>query len=470
MRRISILYLTMMAIVLLSIGAAVAQSGQGPGIPKYKPSEIVCKVDSTTTIEEINRLFGTTTRGHQQVTNCYLLFVTGGRNADSLAQVISQSPGVIYCSPNFFLSTPEGLQRSDPFPDLQISGVMDTQEAVTSTGLPLAQTVSTGEYATVAVIDGGANFSHPYFQDKPGLLVSVWDYVDTDSLANDEPGGSSSGHGTFVTGIIRLVAPSAHIRVYRVLDTAGSGDGFVIAGAVLRAIEDSCRVINLSLGMVGIHDALNDALIYARQQGVMVFAAAGNDSTDLLSVFPFPASREYCVAVAATDSVLHKADFSNYGQRIDICAPGTRIYAPYLDSLYAWWDGTSFSTPFVTGLAALLISQHSSITWDSLYSAIWLSATAIDSLNPGFEGSLGSGFINMSEALGRRLTRGELTGDGHVDIADLTMLITFLYLDLSRPHPGIAADVDCDGAVDISDLTRMIDYLYLSGPPFCQTR
>ncbi len=468
MRQIIRCFFSLVALFFAFFSTATGQGGQGPGFPKYKPAEIVCRVDSTITIEEINQRFGTIVKGHQQITNCYLLFVTGGRSADSLALVIGQTPGVVYCSPNFFLHTPEGLQQSDPFPDLQMSGDMDTQEAVTSTGLPLAHTVSTGENTTVAVIDGGANFSHPFFKEKPGSLLSAWDYVDADSLASDEPGGSSSGHGTFVSGIIRLVAPAANIRVYRVLDTAGIGDGFGIASAVLQAIQDSCRVINLSLGMVGIHDALNDALIYARQQGVMVFAAAGNDSTDLLSVFPFPASRDYCVAVAATDSILHKADFSNYGQRIDICAPGTRVYAPYLDSLYAWWDGTSFSTPFVTGLATLLISQYPSITWDGLDSSICLSATAIDSLNPGLEGSLGSGLINMPAALGKRLTRGELTGDANVDIADLTALIRFMYLDLSVPHPGIAADIDCDGAVDISDLTRMIDYLYLSGPSFCQ--
>jgi thermitase len=457
------------SLFLILVGVVAGQGGQELDKPKYKPSVIVCKIDSTTTIEAINQTFGTTVRGHQTQTDCYLLFVSGDRDVDSLSLVISQTPGVIYCTPNFYLSTPEGLQRSDPFADLQFTGDMDTQEAVSTVGLPLAQTVSVGDDVLVAVIDGGVNFAHPYFAGKPGSLISVWDYVDNDSLANDEPGGSSSGHGTFVAGVIRLVAPAADIRVYRVLDTAGQGDGFSIAGAVLRAMDDGCRVINLSMGMLGTHDGLDDALALARQNNIVVIAAAGNDSTDITSLIPFPASRDYCFAVAALDSFDRKADFSNYGIKIDLCAPGTRVYAPYLDTLYAWWDGTSFSTPFVSGLAALVLSIRPTATWEDLQASMCSTAINIDPLNPGLEGLLGSGLIDMPSALGiKPVLRGDLSGNGTIDIEDLTQLIAFLYLDMSWPHPGVAGDLDCDTLIDISDLTVLIGFLYLNGPSPCQ--
>lgn len=456
------------SLLLTLVGVAAGQGGPGPGKANYKPSEMVCKIDSTTTIEAINASFGTIVRGHQSQTDCFLLFVTGGRNADSLAQVISQTPGVTYCSPNYYLSSPEGLQRSDPFADLQMTGDMDTQEAVSTLGLPLAQTACTGEAVTVAVIDGGANLQHLYFADKPGRLISVWDYVDSDSVAFDEPGGSNSGHGTFVAGIVRLVAPASDILVYRVLDTSGLGDGFTIASAVLRAIDDGCRVINLSMGMLGSHDGLDDALILARQRNIVVTAAAGNDSTDVTSLIPFPASRDYCFAIAALDSVNLKADFSNYGTKIDLCAPGTRVYAPYLDSLYAWWDGTSFSTPFISGLAALVFSLRPTATWEDVQATICSTATNIDSLNPGLEGLLGYGLVNMPAALGiKAVMRGDLSGNGNIDIEDVSLLIDFLYIVPDSPYPGEAGDVDCELGIDISDLTVLISYLYLNGPLPC---
>jgi len=148
------------------------------------------------------------------------------------------------------------------------------------------------------------------------------DYIDNDSIANDEPGGPGSGHGTFIAGVINLVAPGARIHAYRVLDTLGSGDGFSIALAALRAMDDGCRVINLSLGMLGKHEALDDALRYLRGQEIMIVGAAGNSATSIDSLFPFPASEWYTEAIAALDTINLKADFSNYGGRIDYCAPG----------------------------------------------------------------------------------------------------------------------------------------------------
>ncbi len=456
-------------LVLLLPPAATAQGGQGPGKGGYKPAEIVCRLDSTTTIDEINTLFGTTVRGHQTQTDCFLLFVSGGRNADSLAEIIAQTPGVVYCSPNYYLMAPEGLQGSSPFPDLEVIGDMDGQLAAEQLQLTQVHQVATGTGMKVAVIDGGVNLKHPYFALHSGTLVSVYDYIDNDEVAFDEPGGSNSGHGTFVAGIVRLVAPDADLYIYRVLDTAGMGDGFSIAQAVLQAISDGCQVINLSLGMSGLHDGLDDALKLAHQNEIMVVAAAGNDSTSALNTFPFPAIREYCIAVAALDSVLLKADFSNYGTPIDICAPGTRVYSPYLDELYAWWDGTSFSTAFVTGLATLLRQQHPVASWDDLYGSILNSAKNVDTLNPTYAGLLGSGQIDLLKSLGAsgEIKRGDLNSDGTVSIGDICVLITYLYIDPSISNPGIAGDVNCDNSLSIGDISMLVAHLFIDDQPLC---
>jgi hypothetical protein len=451
---------------LLLVAEAMAQ--QGPKHPRFKAGEIICKVAPGCNIEQINASYGTSTQSQQPTTGYFLLIVPQGADAESLSVVMAGDPCVARCMANYFLSAPEGLQRSSPFTDQQATADIDSQVSVRRLGLRAAQAVSTGVGIRVAVIDGGVNLTHPFFADKPGELVSRYDYIDGDSVATEEPIGSCSGHGTFVAGITRLVAPGADILIYRVLDSMGQGDGYTIASAVLQAVADSCRIINLSLGMTGIHDALDDALKLAHQHDILIVAAAGNDSTDVGILFPFPASRDYCVAVAALDSFDLKASFSNYGTKIAVSAPGTWIYAPYLDTIYAWWDGTSFAAPFVSGLAALLRAEHPAWFIDQVDSAIQASAQSIDSLNPLYVGLLGRGVICPPLAvLGSGQFRGDLTSDGNVDIADLTALINFLYIDLTAPYPGVLGDIDCDGQVDISDVTRLIAYLYLGGPPSC---
>ncbi|MFH2056977.1 MAG: S8 family serine peptidase, partial [bacterium] len=372
-----------------------AQNGWGD----YKSEELVCRMQPGYAIEIVNDLFGTSVKGNLPQTNCFLLATPEGADPETLAVAIMELPEVLYCGANYYLDAAEPFQRSQPFLDQQVIGEFLLQAAADTLDLDAAQLLSDGSAVPVAVIDGGINLSHPEFSLKSGGIVSGWDYVDDDPEADDEAGGPGSGHGTFVAGVVRLTAPGAPIYAYRVLDTLGRGDGYTIAAALLRAVDDGCRVINLSLGMVGKNDALDDAMKYAEHLQVMVVAAAGNDSTESNYVFPFPAARNNCYAVAALDSTNRKADFSNFGLKVDGCAPGTEIYSPYLDTSYAWWSGTSFAAPFVSGLAALLLASDPALTPEQIKSIIAMTAVSIDADNPGLEGRRGCGLIDPVAAL-----------------------------------------------------------------------
>jgi len=441
------------------------QHGRGD----YRPEELVCEMLPGYSIDIINTTYGTSTKGHLIQTDSYLLSIPAGQNAESLAVVIAARPDVLYCGPNFYFDAPEPFQRSQPFLDNQLTENIDSQFAAQTLALATVHTISTGESVAIAVIDGGVNLTHPEFASMTGGLVSGWDYIDGDSIANDEAGGACSGHGTFVAGVLKLVAPGSYVHAYRVLDTTGRGSGFDIAAAVLRAIDDGCRVINLSLGMVGVDDALDEALKYARMENIMVVASAGNDSTSDNIIFPFPASRTYCLAVAALDTFNLKADFSNYGVKIDYCAPGTGIYAPYLDSSYAWWDGTSFSAPFVSGLAALLISKNPTLTVEKIDTIMANTAADIDTLNPGLEGMLGHGLINMVAALGETMqfTAGDANDDTTVDVGDVIYIINYVFKDGPAPVVTAAANANCDTTVNIGDAVYLVKYVFASGPPPC---
>jgi hypothetical protein len=440
------------------------RAGSWPG--GYKPDEIICKMQPGSDIEIINSTYGTTIKNHLQETHCYLLKIQSGANAESLAVIIDARPDVSYCRPNFYLAAPEPYQRSQPFLDVNAVGDFELQMAATTLDLSDVQEITFGTEEKIGVIDGGVDLYHPLFDTGSGLVLSGWDYVDDDSVAFDEPDGACTGHGTFVAGVLRLVAPGATIISYRVLDTAGEGDGYNIAAAVLQAINDSCCAINLSLGMVGSNDALDDALQYAKDNNVIVVAAAGNDSSGNNLIFPFPASRTNSIAVAALDSMNLKADFSNYGEKVDVCAPGTAIYAPYPDSLYGWWDGTSFSTPFVTALAALLNSINPDLDWIDIHNIIRQTATDVDSLNPEYAGLLGGGLVNLVDALDMAspYIGGDANRDRELNIFDVTYIIGYLYMGDLAPLPINVADVDWNGEINIFDIVYMINFLYYDGP------
>jgi subtilisin family serine protease len=455
-------------LLLLLLINPISQAQKRPG-GGFKPGELICKMEPGFDIDIINAAYGTMTKSHQIQTNCYLLMCPQGNDPESLAVVIDAREDVMYCRVNYYLTAPEAFQRSEPFIDMQYIGDYTTQLAATSLNLVAVHEISDGENVKIAVIDGGVNFGHPALLALPGELISRWDYIDNDSLAFDEPGGACSGHGTFVTGIIKLVAPASSIYVYRVLDTSGTGDGYNIAAAVLDAVTDSCKVINLSLGMIGVHDALEDALQYARSKQILIIAAAGNDSSSSNLIFPFPASRTYCLAVAAVDSVSLKADFSNYGDKIDICAPGTQIYSPYLDSLYAWWDGTSFANAFVSGLAGLIYAMNPVLTWDEIDTLILNNAINIDSLNPDLTGLLGYGVIDIMATLNAVSPyipiSGDANSDGELNLLDVAFIIDFLYRDGVPPQTLSSIDVNADGRFNLLDVSYIINYLYRDGPP-----
>lgn len=443
-----------------------ANNASGAGNDDFVADELVCQVFESFYIDTVNVLYGTTTIELLAETGTYLLAIPGGLDAESLATVIETDPFVLACQPNYILKAPEPVQASSPFLDEYNDGDVIGQPARATLKLAQTQQISTGTDVKVGIVDVGINLAHPILQTK---ATSGFDYVASDPVANDEPGGIASGHGTFVAGVVNMVAPDAQLVAYRVLDTAGSGNGFGVAKAIVQAVQDGCKIINLSMVMYAKHAATDFAIEFARNNGVLVVAAAGNDSTD---TDRFPANDSYTLAVAALDSLNFKADFSNFGGKVDICAPGTHVIAPYLDTMYARWDGTSFAAPFVAGQAAILMSANPTATLDEIIEAITLNAIPVDDINPAYVGMLGAGLIDPMASLAAmgNFVCGDVSGDLQgPDIADLTALVAFMFRN--GPEPPIMAAADLNGSggpIDIADLTYLVTFMFRGGPsPAC---
>jgi len=305
-------------------------------------------------------------------------------------------PNVVWAEPNYLLRVPEVTQRSVAWVDQRSVAWVDgespadyfSQSAVDIIRAKQAQKIADGTGVTVAVIDTGVDTTHPAFRS----VVQGYDFVDNDNNPKEVGNGIAYGHGTMVAGVIALVAPQATIMPLRAFTSDGFGRASDVSQAIRYAARHGAHVINMSFGMADEFGPVREAIAFASKLGVTLVASAGNDNS---SVVEYPASDEHVLAVAATDSNDVKASFSNYGFSIDVCAPGVDIYSAYPGGQFAWWSGTSFAAPFVSGEAALVLSVGGSNAGE----IIQATAVNIDRKNPRYRGLLGSGRIDCLAAV-----------------------------------------------------------------------
>ena len=227
----------------------------------------------------------------------------------------------------------------------------------------------------VAVIDTGIDGNHSDLN-----VVGHADMVGN-STPSDAHDGDGNGHGTHVAGTIGAlangagvagVAPGVPLHSVRVLGSDGSGYySDIVAGIEYVLDNPEIRVVNMSLGgpLSNATDPLQEAVARLIDAGVIVCIAAGNESQDTENVAP--AGYDDGVIVSAYSvSENGFAWFSNYGDEVDIAAPGTSIYSTWPGGGYEALDGTSMATPHVAGAAALFAAANPSATNQSFLNAI----------------------------------------------------------------------------------------------------
>ena len=202
------------------------------------------------------------------------------------------------------------------------------------------------------------------------------------------------GHGTMVMGVIHLVAPQAKLLPLKAFNSDGTGYLSDILRAIYYAVQNNAKIVNTSFEFkVSSPDPeLQTAINYANQLGVVCSASVGNDAQ--LNPTVYPAGFTTAVmGIASTSDLDTRSSFSNYGNAIVfVAAPGEAIITTYPFATYAAGWGTSFSAPFVSGGASLLLNKQPSITHALAASAI---ANA-DVVGP----DLGHGRLNLVLALG----------------------------------------------------------------------
>ncbi len=251
----------------------------------------------------------------------------------------------------------------------------------------------------VAVVDTGADMDHPDLQNK---IVAGWDFVNDDSDPSDD-----NGHGTHVTGIIAAatnnglgiagIGFNTRVMAIKVLSSSGAGYYSKVAQGITYAADHGARIINLSLRGTVDSSLLKDAVDYAWNKGVLVVAAAGNDGSDSPV---YPAAYDHVLAIAATDWNDQRWSISNYGDYIDLAAPGVGIYSTDWEGgagPYASRSGTSMASPHVAAVAALMLAVNPNLTNQDLENLLKSSATDLG--DPGWDPYYGYGRVDAYRAV-----------------------------------------------------------------------
>lgn len=264
-------------------------------------------------------------------------------------------------------------------------------------GAEWAWNITTGSMdVLVAVVDTGIDWDHP---DLVANYVPLgYDWVNDDSNPMDD-----NGHGTHCAGIIAAainnnlgIAGLAQVRIMaeKSLDREGVGYSNWLANGIIHAVNQGADIISMSWGGYYYSKLIHQAIKFAYDNGVLLVAAAGNE---YMSAKLYPAGYDEVIAVSATDSNDMPASFSNYGDFIELAAPGVNIYSTIWNNRYQYASGTSMAAPHVAGVAALVWSRFPEKSRD--WVRMWLRYTANDLGAPGFDIYYGYGRVNARNAV-----------------------------------------------------------------------
>lgn len=332
-----------------------------------------------------------------------------------------QDPSVEYAEPDYLATIFSTYPNDTSFPaqwSLHNTGESGGTNDADIDALE-AWVITTGSSdVVVAIIDTGVFLEHSDLaeniwqnteeipgnetdDDNNGFVddVNGWDFYNDDNNPADD-----NEHGTHVAGIssavtdnvtgIAGVSWNSKIMAVKVLGSSGSGPYSGIANGIVYAADNGADVINLSIGGAFSSCTLREAIDYAYAHNCVTVAASGNTGDRTIN---YPAGYDNVIAVAATDYDDVRANFSTYGQVIDVAAPGVSIYSTVLNNGYNTFDGTSMAAPHVSGIVALILSNNPGVTNSYVRKLVYICAEDIGS--EGWDKYTGFGRVNAFRAL-----------------------------------------------------------------------
>ncbi len=320
----------------------------------------------------------------------YIPLNFNGKFIDGILDELMDVPGIRYIEPNFLLEldyTPNDYYYESRQWDMQLIGMENSWDFQAGSS-----------NVRVAVIDTGIDYTHPDL--SANYLPIGYDWVNDDTDPMDD-----MSHGTMCAGIISAVinnsigiAGMAQVSIFaeKVVDAATNrASSSDLRSGLIHATDQGADIISLSLGGYQPDSTMKEGIDYAISKGVMIVNSAGNGNTDSDH---YPSVYPGVFTVSSTDWCDLKAWESNYGDWIDVAAPGVNIWSTVPGNMYTSVSGTSFACPHVAGLAALIKSHYPSYTSSQIEDLI--KSKAVDLGEAGFDEYYGWGRISAANLFG----------------------------------------------------------------------
>ncbi|WP_066172838.1 S8 family serine peptidase [Bacillus marinisedimentorum] len=309
--------------------------------------QIIIKTKEEALLPSDSELEILSTPAYLKKNNLLMARIKDGVKFDEKVDSISKLTEVLYVNPNYIIK-PNAL-TNDPY--------IDQQWFLNQLLIPDAWSLlNNNAEVTVAVLDTVIDSAHP---DLTGRLMppifATSNYQVSDS------------HGTNVAGIIAAnsnnnegiagINPNAKILpvIIGSLNYINLKD---ILTGIYYAIDNGADIINMSYGSDTFSEAEFDALFTAFNEGIVLVASSGNSNSPV----SFPAAYPFVISVGSVNEEGMRSDFSNYGEQLDISAPGEKIRTTDYGKDYTLVNGTSFSAPMISGLASLIVSERENLT------------------------------------------------------------------------------------------------------------
>ncbi|HPR52611.1 MAG TPA: S8 family peptidase [Deltaproteobacteria bacterium] len=301
-------------------------------------------------------------------------------DAGEALQELSDNEEIEYVEPNFVIEA-EDIPNDWPY----LESEWDDTDIIEAWGA--IDVSGPGTQVVIAVVDSGVDLDHP---ELAGRLIAGYDFANNDTVPEDD-----TGHGTKVCGILGAIGNNnvgiagvawnvdiaiMPLKFMKNNDGKTTGSLSDAIDAIYYAVNNGADIINASWGFYSYSASLGEAVQYARDHGVLFIASAGNKSQDNDINDHYPSNYPYdnVIAVAAMNRYGDLASFSNYGEEtVDIAAPGDGLSTTIPGGYSSWVSGTSFATPFVTGVVAMVISQSPDLDYISVRNAL-LDTTVMD--------------------------------------------------------------------------------------------
>lgn len=322
------------------------------------------------------------------------IFISGSLSTEELIAYFRKNWPVSFIEPHYiYLTNEEAAAEIIPNDSLYLRYQWNMKNIQAETGWNISKG---SEDVIIAILDSGVQLNHPDLQNR---LMTGFNVNDSSNNASDD-----LGHGTHVAGIIGASVNNYEgvaglswfnsLLPVKVLNSSGAGSTYSVAQGIIWATDNGAKVINMSLGNYASADFLHEAIKYAYDRDVVLIAATGNDNTNRPG---YPAAYPEVFAVGATTSSQQRASFSNYGDYVDVVAPGDSIASTYIGGQYAALSGTSMASPHVAALAGLIRSVNPTLTNEQVMDI--MRQTATDLGDPGYDQYFGYGEINVQKAL-----------------------------------------------------------------------